>query len=51
MSQRKETQSNQPSNKTKSKSLFTPLDQQEQQTLTGGWAWRSSPSSPNRIFW
>ena len=32
MSQRKETQSNQPSNKTKSKSLFTPLDQQEQQT-------------------
>ncbi len=44
MSKQKKAQSNQQTNTTKSKQLFTPLNQQEQQTIAGGWASRSSPS-------
>ena len=50
MSQSKKAQSNQQTNNTKSKQLFTPLDKEEQQTISGGWARRGSTSSGGS-FW
>ena len=50
MSKPKNAKLKQKTNATPSQQLFTPLNHQEQQTITGGWSSRSSTSSSSS-FW